>query len=105
VVSFSVAVASNYVWNRYWTFPESRAKGTARQLAEFALVSVIGLLIRTPIFAFLESPLRSFFVSFGPGLPLAPDLLGRNLALAVAVVVVLFWNFFVNRYWTFADVR
>ena len=30
--------------------------------------------------------------------------LGGNLALAAAVIIVLFWNFFANRYWTYADV-
>jgi putative flippase GtrA len=30
--------------------------------------------------------------------------LGNNIALATAVVIVMFWNFFVNRYWTYRDV-
>jgi len=33
----------------------------------------------------------------------AASLLGSNLALALAVVVVLFWNFSVNRLWTYSD--
>ncbi|HHH81822.1 MAG TPA: hypothetical protein ENL35_02400 [Chloroflexi bacterium] len=35
---------------------------------------------------------------------LQPTWLGRNLALALAVIVVLFWNFGVNRVWTYSDV-
>jgi putative flippase GtrA len=35
---------------------------------------------------------------------LDPDLLAKNFTLAVAVLVVMFWNFFVNRYWTYSDV-
>ena len=31
--------------------------------------------------------------------------LGENAALAVSVVVVMFWNFFANRYWTYNDVE
>jgi putative flippase GtrA len=31
-------------------------------------------------------------------------LLGRNLALALAVLVVLLWNFGINRIWTYSDV-
>ena len=31
--------------------------------------------------------------------------LGDNLALVLAVIVVMFWNFFVNRYWTYNDVQ
>jgi putative flippase GtrA len=30
-------------------------------------------------------------------------VLGRNFALAIAVIVVLFWNFGVNRIWTYSD--
>jgi putative flippase GtrA len=32
-------------------------------------------------------------------------VLGRNLALALAVIAVLFWNFFINRIWTYSDVK
>ena len=31
--------------------------------------------------------------------------LADNLSLAVAVLVVLFWNFFANRHWTYNDVE
>jgi putative flippase GtrA len=27
------------------------------------------------------------------------------MTLAVAVVIVMLWNFFVNRYWTYNDVQ
>ena len=30
--------------------------------------------------------------------------MGNNIALAVAVIIVMFWNFFVNRFWTYSDV-
>jgi putative flippase GtrA len=31
--------------------------------------------------------------------------LGYNAAKVIATIVVLFWNFFVNRYWTYSDVE
>jgi putative flippase GtrA len=40
--SFSAAVLSNFVWNRLWTFPESRERPLVPQLAQFGLVSVGG---------------------------------------------------------------
>ncbi len=43
--SFTAAVISNFTWNRLWTFPESRQRPLGRQLAQFALVNVIGLAI------------------------------------------------------------
>jgi putative flippase GtrA len=42
-VSFICAVLSNFTWNRYWTYPDSRSKPIARQLVEFTVVSVAGL--------------------------------------------------------------
>ena len=105
VVSFCTAVASNFLWNRFWTYPDSRSKSLRRQGAQFTLVNAIGLLIRTPIFAALEPFLGSEFQVLGaPKYGLNPNFLGHNLALAVAVIVVMLWNFFVNRYWTYSDV-
>jgi putative flippase GtrA len=104
VISFGSAVVSNFVWNRYWTYPDSRSKRIVRQVLEFTVVSLTGLAIRTPLFALVERPLRGLFERAAPSLPLSPDFLGHNLALAIAVGVVMFWNFFVNRYWTYSDV-
>lgn len=104
VISFSAAIISNFLWNRYWTYPDSRSKPIANQLAQFALVNVVGLAIRTPLFAFLEGPLRRMFEAPALSIPFSPEFLGHNLALAFAVGVVMLWNFFVNRYWTYNDV-
>jgi putative flippase GtrA len=105
-ISFSCAVASNFIWNRYWTYPESRSRSLYRQLAMFFIVNVAGLLIRIPILHFGEPWLLRFIDSVGytSTLP-APDFLARNTTLALAVGVVMLWNFFVNRYWTYNDVH
>ena len=106
VLSFIAAVASNFTWNRFWTYPDSRTKRVSIQLAEFTVISLVGLAIRTPVFVILETFLNKFFTRLH--LPYAsfitPEFLGHNLALAFAVLVVMFWNFFVNRYWTYRDV-
>ena len=105
-VSFTIAVISNFTWNRLWTYPDSRTKTMSRQLFQFFIVNAIGLAIRTPIFSGLEAPLRYLFTYELPPIPyLAPSFLGHNLSLAVAVVVVMMWNFFINRYWTYNDVK
>ena len=105
VFSFTAAVISNFVWNRYWTYPDSRSKRISHQFVEFAVVSLSGLAIRTPIFALLLQPMRDLFGHLPTVYPLTPEKLGDNTALAIAVIIVLFWNFFVNRYWTYADVE
>ncbi|MBI3159453.1 MAG: GtrA family protein [Chloroflexi bacterium] len=103
VVSFLAAVTSNFVLNRYWTFPDSRSKPLARQLAQYTLVNAAGLGIRTAIFAVIHTPYVALFDHLP--LPFLPEhFLGENLALATVVIIVMFWNFFVNRYWTYNDV-
>ncbi len=102
-LSFSAAVTSNFLWNRYWTYPDSRAKPVGQQAVQFALVNLIGLAIRTPIFAFSEPHLIRLAGRLPYDLGIGPTQLGRNLALALAVIVVLFWNFAINRLWTYSD--
>jgi putative flippase GtrA len=100
------AVISNFTWNRFWTYPDSRSKPITLQLFTFLIISLIGLAIRTPLFIFLEKVFTSFFTSLHIGSHgwVNPVFLAHNLALAVAVIAVMFWNFFVNRYWTYSDV-
>lgn len=104
VLSFLAAVTSNFIWNRYWTYPDSRSKPVLGQITQFALVNVMGLGIRTIIFGMINKPLVSFFEGLTFSFPLEPYVLGENLALAIVVVIIMFWNFFINRYWTYNDV-
>ena len=85
---------SNFAWNRFWTYPESRSKPLAGQLGQFFVVNLAGLAINLTVLNALDP----FFTHLlGP--------LGYNAAKAVATVVVLFWNFFINRFWTYSDVK
>jgi putative flippase GtrA len=115
IFSFTAAVLSNFIWNRYWTYPDSRTKPIGQQAIQFTLVNLVGLAIRTPIFALAETPMIRLALrildlippTIPPGaasfFPLDNVVIGRNLALALAVIVVLFWNFVVNRIWTYSD--
>ena len=105
VLSFTSAIFSNFTWNRLWTYPDSRTKRVSQQLAQFTVVSVVGLAIRTPLFAILVVPLNKLFSSFH-SVPVLPDnFIGDKVALAIVVIVVMFWNFFAKRYWTYSDVK
>lgn len=90
-LSVSVAMLSNFIWNRYWTFPESRSRKKRTQLPQFALVNLIGLLINNLIVVGIDAVLVSHV-----GEPWS-----YNIAKAIAIGVVLFWNFGVNRLWTY----
>lgn len=105
VVSYITGMASNFTWNRIWTYPESRSKHVAHQISQFAIVNLAGLAIRTLIFAALENPMGNAFTAVLRNPPIPAETLGHNVALAVAVGIVMLWNFFVNRFWTYNDVE
>jgi putative flippase GtrA len=103
VFSFTLAVINNFVLNRVWTFPGSRKDPVVNQLLQFGLVSVVGLLIRTPLLAWLEKVLIPLATKWVPNL-LTPTIVGHNAGLAIAIGVVMLWNYFANRFWTFKNV-
>jgi putative flippase GtrA len=105
VISFAAAVMSNFLWNRFWTYPDSRSKSVVHQILQFSLVSVIGLSIRTYLFALEEPIFIGFINNLKLNLPVSSTVIGQNLALGIAVVIVMLWNFLVNRYWTYSDIK
>jgi putative flippase GtrA len=101
-ISFGLAVISNFTINRHWTYRDSRSKAMHRQLLQFIIVSVVGLGINQVVFRALDGLL---IAALTPALGERGGLaVGANLALICATVVVLFWNFFANRFWTYNDV-
>jgi putative flippase GtrA len=103
-ISFICAILSNFIWNRFWTYPDSRSRPLSRQLIMFFIVNLAGLAIRLPILHYLEPPIRGFFERLALNIPFRPEFLGKNLTLMVAVSLVMLWNFFINRYWTYNDI-
>jgi putative flippase GtrA len=103
-VSFICAIISNFMWNRFWTYPDSRSKPIGRQFVQFFLVSVTGIVLRLPMIALSRQPFFRFVESLAFVDPAIAGRIADNLALALSVLVILFWNFFVNRYWTYNDV-
>ena len=113
-IGFTTAIISNFIWNRFWTYPDSRSKPIAGQFLMFMGINVAGILIRIPILEGLSAPLGRLAETILPGLGIeylgflgegGSFWLGKNTALAIAVIVVMFWNFFVNRYITYNDVK
>jgi dolichol-phosphate mannosyltransferase len=83
--AFCVAVSSNFLWNRHWTF--AAADGHAGfQAARFFAVSVAALLVNLVA---LEALLLS-------------TSLGALAAQAIAVAIAMPFNFLGNKLWTFA---
>lgn len=111
-IAFVSAVSSNFVWNRYWTYPDSRTRSIRRQWSQFFVVSLAGLLFRLTWVRLLFSPLGTLGVDILKALGVVESMadtatkrLGTNFAQFFAVWIVMVWNFFVNRYWTYNDVE
>lgn len=106
IISFICAVLSNFILNRYWTFPDSRSKRFRQQFVQFAMVSLVGLGIRSLFFNPFEKFLLSLTNQYLPeSFFISPTVIGYNLTLALLILLVLFWNFFANRFWTYNDVN
>lgn len=116
VIASTFAVVSNFIWTRYWVYPESRSRTLRRQLGMFAAVSATGLTFRfiwvtlaaIPLGQVLLPVALPFIEVLRPGYvpgPLAANKFGTLIAQMAAMVIVMFWNFFANRYWTYNDIE
>jgi putative flippase GtrA len=101
-ISFSLGVINNFTWNRLWTYPETRSNSVWKQFAQFGLINVVGLAIRTLLFSIIEKPLIRLAGNLFPHF-LTPTVIGHNATLACVILIVMLWNYFANRYWTFKD--
>ncbi len=92
-ISYSAGVVNNFVLNRFWTFTESRSKPLVTQFLQFVVINIIALVLSDLIVGAVEGALH--------------PTLGGNAYLAaklLATVIVFFWNYFANRFWTYNDV-
>ena len=83
MLSFAVAVTNNYLLNRLWTFRKHRG-AVVRQGLRFLLVSLLALAANLMVLKAL--------VELG---------VGKELAQAVAIVLVTPVNFVGNKLWSF----
>jgi putative flippase GtrA len=104
-ISFICAVINNFTGNRFWTYPESRSRPLLHQLGMFFVVNAAGIAIRIPILHFVEPPMAGAFESMAHLSHSSAEILAKNATLGFAIGVVMLWNFFVNRYWTYNDIE
>lgn len=112
--AFLTATVHNYLWNRYWTFPDARGHSLRWQLIRFTIVNAVGWLLRTlwisAAYLWLGELLmpaalpvvRLFRPTYMPSAT-ASAKLGSIAALLIGIAVILFWNFLANRLWTFRE--
>lgn len=115
-IAFIIAVTSNFIWNRYWTYPDSRSSSIRKQLAQFFVISFVGWFGRTVwisnAYHWLGTALMPVFLPeiqlLRPGYvpsESAEAKLGTMAAWLIGVIIVMVWNFLANRYWTYNDVK
>ena len=86
---FTMAVISNYIINRLWTFSERERTKVSRQFASFLVVSLVGLLLNSGfVYLFNEQLGLDFYLS-----------------KAIAILLVFFWNFSANYFFVFKSVK
>jgi dolichyl-phosphate beta-glucosyltransferase len=86
VVSFLLAALNNFFLNKIWTFHNDR-RAAREQFVKFIVVSSIGLVLTVACMAVLVFVLRLWYI-------------GSKLLTSL---IVLFWNFLANKFWTFKD--
>jgi putative flippase GtrA len=104
-ISLICAIVCNFMLNRYWTYPDSRSRHFLHQLSMFFLVNLAGIVFRVPILHFIEPVMADAFermVHLSHG---SAEIIAKNATLAFAIAVVMIWNFFINRYWTYNDIE
>ncbi|MCE5209766.1 MAG: GtrA family protein [Chloroflexi bacterium] len=103
-ISFALSALNNFLWNRYWTYPDSRSKNVSKQLLQFGIINLIGLAIRVLLLGLLENTLIDLAGRLFPDFFVTPQFIGHNAGVAIAILIVMLWNFLANRYWTYNDV-
>lgn len=93
-VSVFLAILNNFLLNKYWTFKKGTTGKTTRESVRFFIVSLINYFLQLGIlYSVVE--FTSLQKIFGQGEDLA--------AKVIAIGIVLFSNYFGNKFWTFRD--
>lgn len=110
-LSVSAAIVNNYLWSRYWVYPETKDRQGGKKFAQFVVVSVIAWALNTSILWSTdrwllgsEGLLAGLIAPLAAAAGMEHGVFSSNGAKVIATGIVLFWNFFANRLWTFRDV-
>ena len=91
-ISVFLAIINNFFLNKHWTFRRGQSGIAKVEYGKFFTVSVANYLVNLGI--------TYYIVEFTS----ADDIFGNYddyFAKVIAIVVILFSNFFANKYWTF----
>jgi len=101
-VAFLVSVINGYHWNRTWTFKAAQAKALHTQFGQFFLVNLVGWGLDLLIIYLASTPIeRQLHLLETAWSPAKIERVAVLAAQLVATALIVFWNFFANRLWTF----
>lgn len=83
-ISFILAATNNFIWNKKWTF-KNKSRSYHHQYIKFLLVSIVGLIFTLILMYGLHEVLDIWYM----------------YAKVITSLVVLYWNYFGNKIWTF----
>lgn len=86
IIAFSVASANSFFWNKKWTFRD-QGENYHIQYSKFLIISIGGLILSQGIFVLGVHYLK------------ISDIITK----LAAVAIVTFWNFALNKLWTFRN--
>jgi dolichyl-phosphate beta-glucosyltransferase len=86
VISFLLAVINWFLLNKIWTF-DDKSKKYKRQFVKFLIVSIIWLCLSLSFMYIFVDVLDIYYL----------------LSKALTSIIVLFWNYFWNKTWTFSS--
>ncbi|XOU94755.1 MAG: GtrA family protein [Candidatus Kerfeldbacteria bacterium] len=93
-ISVFLAIINNFFLNKYWTFKKGKSGKTNSEYFKFFIVSVVNY--------FLNIGITYYIVEYTS----SENMFGQGedfFAKVVAIAIVLFSNYFGNKYWTFKD--
>ncbi|MBN1265814.1 MAG: GtrA family protein [Anaerolineales bacterium] len=93
MVSYSSGIILNYQLNRHWTFRQGACEGVGRKFLQFSTISLAGMVLNTLILSGFEPVFARLGIGDWNCLP----------AKVTATGIVFFWNYVLNRLWTFRD--
>ena len=93
-ISTSVAIVVNWLGNRYWTFRRDKRSDVVRELIEFVLASVAGMLVTLATLWFTH-----YVLGFETLLEdnISANVIGLGLGTAVRFVLYRWWVWSVKR--------
>lgn len=94
---FIFGVTNGYIWNSRWTFQDSNPAQRHAQFVKFVLVNVVGLILQQIILFVSMNVLLANASHLRLGIRDLRPFIGEFIAISI----VVFWNFFANKHWTF----